>query len=225
MGELLVLGFMMLLPLIYTDKLSVFGFSHLPMIAPRGMDPKPLRTVTAGRQTGHYVRPFNPRSIYTPGAELRPVALLNDLIDTPRGDEVFGSVPGGPELIPGAVNLSNHITAKPPEPKVEPVTKPPEKPKVELVRMGGKVLEAMIVRRAIPVYPPLARQARVQGVVKLVGVISQDGTIQRLQVISGHPLLVQSAVDAVRQWVYRPTLLNGRPVEVEAPIDVNFTLQ
>ena len=85
-------------------------------------------------------------------------------------------------------------------------------------------MAAKVVRRILPVYPPLARQARVSGNVKLLGVISKDGTIQQLQVISGHPLLVNAALDAVRQWVYRPTLLNGEPVEVVAPIDVNFTL-
>ena len=73
-------------------------------------------------------------------------------------------------------------------------------------------------------YPALARSARVQGTVHLLGVVSKDGTIQKLQVLGGHPLLVAAAVDAVKQWVYRPTLLNGEPVEVIAPIDVIFTL-
>ena len=80
-----------------------------------------------------------------------------------------------------------------------------------------------LIRRVIPPYPPLARQARVSGTVRLIGVIAKDGTIRQLQVVSGHPLLVGAAVDAVRQWVYRPTLLNGEPVEVIAPIDVIFT--
>ena len=86
------------------------------------------------------------------------------------------------------------------------------------------MLAAKIVRKVIPAYPPLARQARVSGTVQLLGVIGKDGTVQQLQVISGHPLLVSAAVEAVKQWLYRPTLLNGEPVEVVAPIDVNFTL-
>ena len=73
-------------------------------------------------------------------------------------------------------------------------------------------------------YPPLAKQARISGVVHLNAVIAKDGTIQDLKVISGHPLLIQAAMDAVRQWVYAPTLLNGEPVEVVTQIDVNFTL-
>jgi protein TonB len=70
----------------------------------------------------------------------------------------------------------------------------------------------------------LARAARIQGIVQLIGVIATDGTIQHLQVVSGHALLVPAAVAAVRQWRYSPTTLNGDPVEVVAPITVTFTL-
>jgi periplasmic protein TonB len=73
-------------------------------------------------------------------------------------------------------------------------------------------------------YPPEAKEARIQGVVKLSAVIGKDGTIKTLDVISGDPLLVPSALDAVRQWVYQTTLLNGNPVEVQTQIDVNYTL-
>jgi protein TonB len=80
------------------------------------------------------------------------------------------------------------------------------------------------MNRVQPQYPPLARQARVSGTVKLHAIIAKDGTVQELQVISGHPLLIQAALDAVRQWRYRPTLLNSEPVEVDTTIDVIFTL-
>ena len=90
--------------------------------------------------------------------------------------------------------------------------------------MGGKVQEAKLIHRVMPTYPPLARQARISGVVKLQGIIGKDGRIRELQLLSGHPLLAQAALDAVRQWVYSPTFLNNEPVEVIAPIDVNFTL-
>jgi periplasmic protein TonB len=83
---------------------------------------------------------------------------------------------------------------------------------------------AKLVKKVIPEYPALAKTARLSGVVHLLGVIAKDGTIQNLQLISGHPILAGAALAAVRQWVYQPTLLNGRPVEVIAPIDVNFTL-
>ena len=84
--------------------------------------------------------------------------------------------------------------------------------------------QAKLVRQPRPTYPPLAKQARIQGVVRLSAVIAKDGTIQELSVISGHPLLAPAALEAVRQWVYQPTTLNGEPVEVSTQIDVNFTL-
>ena len=81
-----------------------------------------------------------------------------------------------------------------------------------------------IIKRVIPQYPPLAKQTRVQGTVRLTGIIAKDGTIQQLQLISGHPLLVPAALDAVRLWHYKPYLLNDQPVEVDTQINVNFTL-
>lgn len=92
------------------------------------------------------------------------------------------------------------------------------------VRVGGEVQSAKLIKQVLPVYPRAASQFRISGTVHLLGIIAKDGTIQRLQVLSGHPLLRQAALDAVSQWVYRPTILNGQPVEVEAPIDVIFTL-
>jgi len=90
--------------------------------------------------------------------------------------------------------------------------------------VSGDQQQAKLVSRVTPTYPPLAKQARIQGVVRLSAVIGKTGSIQDLKVVSGHPLLVQAALDAVKQWVYQPTLLNGQPVEVITTIDVNFTL-
>ena len=84
--------------------------------------------------------------------------------------------------------------------------------------------QANLIKQPKPVYPPLAKAARVQGTVKFQATISKDGTIQNLQLLSGPPLLVTAAKDAVLQWQYKPTLLNGDPVEVITTIDVNFTL-
>ena len=92
------------------------------------------------------------------------------------------------------------------------------------LRIGGNLQATKLVSKATPVYPVEAKQARIQGTVSLLATIAKDGTIVNLVVISGHPLLVPSALDAVRQWVYQPTLLNGNPVEVETQIDVNYTL-
>jgi periplasmic protein TonB len=84
--------------------------------------------------------------------------------------------------------------------------------------------EGNLIYRVQPAYPPLARQARIQGTVELRAIISKAGTIENLVVVSGHPLLVKSALDAVRQWRYRPYLLNHEPIEVETEVTVNFLL-
>jgi TonB family protein len=92
------------------------------------------------------------------------------------------------------------------------------------IRVGGNVQQTKLVSQPRPTYPPEAKLAHIQGVVKLNALIGKDGTIQSLEVISGEPVLVQSALDAVKQWVYQTTLLNGQPVEVVTQIDVNYTL-
>jgi TonB family protein len=92
------------------------------------------------------------------------------------------------------------------------------------IRIGGNVQQTKLVSQPRPTYPPEAKLAHIQGVVKLNALIGKDGAIQNLEVISGEPVLVQAALDAVKHWVYQPTLLNGEPVEVVTQIDVNFTL-
>jgi protein TonB len=111
---------------------------------------------------------------------------------------------------------------RPPEPVVAPpktiaatVVRPPRVSALEL---------AHPIRRVDPIYPPLARQARISGVVELQGVLGTDGRIHELKVLRGHPMLVKAAVDAVSQWTYAPTILNGQAVEVVAPIIVTFKL-
>jgi protein TonB len=135
---------------------------------------------------------------------------------------VPGGVPGGSPggVIGGIISAAPVAAPPPPPPKVE-VQKPKE---IQRIRVGGNVQQAKLIYAPKPVYPPLAKQARIQGVVRLQAVIGVDGTIQNLQVLSGHPLLIPAALEAVRQWRYQPTLLNGEPVEVITQIDVNFTL-
>jgi protein TonB len=92
------------------------------------------------------------------------------------------------------------------------------------VRVSQGVTQGLLIRKIQPNYPPLARQARIQGSVLLQAEISKDGSIQNLRLISGHPMLAPSAIEAVKQWKYKPYILNGEPVEVETQITVNFTL-
>jgi len=92
------------------------------------------------------------------------------------------------------------------------------------IPVGGNVQAAKLIRQVPPVYPPLAKQARVSGVVQLKVIIGKDGAVKEVTAISGHPFLRQAAIDAVRQWIYQPTLLNGEPTEVSTEVAVNFTL-
>jgi TonB family protein len=92
------------------------------------------------------------------------------------------------------------------------------------VRVGGNVQAANLLSQTRPDYPPLAKAARVQGTVRFDATIGKDGTMQDLKVVSGPPLLIQSALDAVKTWVYKPTLMNGNPVDVVTTIDVTYTL-
>jgi len=105
-----------------------------------------------------------------------------------------------------------------------PVESPATASAPQRLRIGGNVQAANVINNVKPIYPPLAKQARIQGTVRFNVVINKDGTIQDIQVESGHPLLAEAALDAVRQWTYKPTLLNGEPVEVATVVDVNFTL-
>ncbi len=93
------------------------------------------------------------------------------------------------------------------------------------IRVAGNVQSALVINKVMPEYPPIARQARIQDHVILNVQIGQDGTVQQLAVASGHPLLRQAAMDAVRQWLFKPTLLNGQPVQVVSQVDLNFSLR
>ena len=93
-----------------------------------------------------------------------------------------------------------------------------------MIKVGGNVQSAMIVSKVPPIYPAAAKAAGIQGVVHLSATLGLDGTVQELTVLDGPAELIQSAMDAVKQWVYKPTLLNGNPVQVQTTIDINYTL-
>jgi len=129
---------------------------------------------------------------------------------------VLGGVPGG---VPGGSMGGVIGSVLSSTPVAVPRIATPQR-----VRVSSGVVSGLLVRRVNPTYPPLARQARIQGVVILQAQISKEGNIENLQLISGHPMLAPAAIDAVKQWKYRPYLLNGEPVEVETQVQVNFTL-
>src|SRR5689334_5899373 len=129
---------------------------------------------------------------------------------------VVGGVPGG---VPGGQMggvIGGIISSTP---VAVPKVAAPQR-----VRVSQGVTQGLLIHKVQPAYPPLARQARIQGSVLLQALISKGGTIENLRVISGHPMLSPAAIDAVKQWRYKPYILNGERVEVETQITVNFTL-
>jgi TonB family protein len=91
------------------------------------------------------------------------------------------------------------------------------------LRVLSEIKEQRLIYRVRPVYPKLAKQARVQGTVKVAALINESGSVERLKLISGHPFLVRAAFDAVKQWRYRPTTFNGVPVRVVTTISLTFS--
>ena len=169
-----------------------------------------------------------------------PIAIpdrIADIVNQPIGD-IAGALPadpGGPSNglpIPGWLtsDLGPRQPAPPPPPPVAPPPAPPKLPEptpapTAPVRRGGDVVMSNLVHQVQPVYPPLAQKTRTEGVVLLEAVITRDGTIDpaRIRVISGHVLLNEAAIEAVRQWRYKPTLLNKEPVEILTTITLRFT--
>ena len=141
-------------------------------------------------------------------SEIRPETGITDAGGVPGGVE--GGVPGG--VVGGVVG--GLPDAPPPPP-------PPQQP----VRVGGNIKPPTKIKNVAPVYPPIAQSARVQGVVIIEATIGPDGRVKDARVLRSIPLLDQAALDAVRQWEFTPTLLNGVPVPVIMTVTVNFTLQ
>jgi periplasmic protein TonB len=174
-------------------------------------------------------RQFDAGKLMQPKAIPKDIAIIKEEELPPSAgvQGVVGGVPGG---VPGGVaggvlgGIIGGVPSAAPPPPPPPVKVEEKKAAPQRIRVGGNVQAAMTIRAPKPAYPPLAKQARIQGVVRLNAIIGKDGSIQDLKAASGHPLLVPAALEAVKQWLYKPTLLNGEPVEVVTVIDVNFTL-
>jgi len=208
--QVLVLGVSLLIPLLYTQVLpSVSLRSVLAAPAP----PTPPPPAPPARALVKTQARSNERVFSVPAPMLsRPTARQSDALPPPEVglSEWPGGVYEGPGLTTGGV------APPPPAPRKTP---PPT-----AVRIGGGVSEANVIHRVQPLYPPLARTTRVEGIVEFTATISKEGMIENLQLVRGHPLLVNAAREAILQWRYRPTLLNGEPVEVITDIIVKFRL-
>jgi len=209
-------GALLLLPLLYTQ-----GLPQLQLIAslvaptpPPAPPPQPMRSareMTSNlSRDGQVIAPRSvPREILhvdetsvPPPVDVGGLGVVGGTGNSLARNGVLDSIGGGLNAI---------------------VPPPPPAPSIHAPRVS-RMMEGNLIYRVQPQYPPLARQARVQGIVVLRAVISREGKIENVQVIGGHPLLVKSAMDAVRQWRYRPYYLNNEPVEVETQVTVNFTL-
>ncbi len=219
--EIFFLTILILIPLIYTEALPKTLMSSILLAPP---PPPPPPPPPAAVQVVH-VKPvahlMDAGKLVAPKAIPKDIKIIKEEAEPPDAlGGVAGGVPGGVAggsmggVIGGVIGGVSSNIAPPPPPKVTP----------KRVTVGGNVQAARLVNKVQPQYPPLARQTRISGTVKLHAIIGKNGAVEQLQVVSGHPLLVQSALDAVRQWRYQPTLLNGDPVEVDTEIDVIFSL-
>ncbi|HSC45294.1 MAG TPA: energy transducer TonB [Candidatus Acidoferrum sp.] len=210
------LAVLILIPLIYTEALPKASLATLLVAPPPPPPPPPPPAATQIVKVKPQVHLMDAGKLVAPKAIPKEVKIIKEEAETPDMGAV-GGVPGG---VPGGQmggvigGVIGGVGGAP----------PPPKPTQTRIRQGGAVQAAMLVNKVNPTYPPLARQTRISGTVRLHAIISKDGSVQQLEVVSGHPLLVQSALDAVRQWKYRPTTLNGEPVEVDTTIDVIFSL-
>jgi protein TonB len=226
-GQVAVIIVAILIPLIFTDSLPKTQLTSFLVAPPPPPPPPPPPAAAPVKVVKVVPRQFDAGRLMAPKQIPKEIANIKEeelppMAGTPG---VVGGVPGGvPGGTPGGVLggiIGSVPSAAPPPPPVKEAPKPIT-PKS--IRVGGNVQAAKLIRQPKPQYPPLAKQARIQGTVRFNAVIGKDGTIQNLTLVSGHPLLVPSAQEAVRQWVYQPTLLNNEPVEVVTTIDVNFTL-
>jgi protein TonB len=222
--QCLFLAVLLLIPLIYTEALPKQMLTTFLVAPPPPPPPPPPPAATPVQRV---VRPV--ARLIQAGRLTAPTAIPKDIKifkeeeappDVGMGVGVVGGVPGG---VPGgqAGGVLGGIIGGVADSNLPP---PPKAAPPQRVRVGGNVQQAKLINMVRPVYPPLAKQARIQGTVRLQAIIDRQGNVVQLEVLSGHPLLVNAALDAVRQWRYQPTLLNGEPVEVVTTVDVVFSL-
>ncbi len=213
--QALAVGFVISLPLLYTEGLPKL---HLVSVgAPIGAPPGQRAPASERPATGRPHNRFLSNIFTAPPVIPRGLSHDADLAPVAEADVCPTCVPGAtgtPEDHNWVIDsIGNSATVAP----------PPPKPGAHAPR-PSRMMEGNLIYKVQPIYPPMARAVRVQGSVILKAVISKSGAIENLQVVSGHPMLVKAAIEAVSQWRYRPYVLNDEPVEVETQVTVNFLL-
>ena len=219
----LAIGVMLIIPLAFPEGLPKAQLLTF-LVAPPPPPPPPPPAAEVQRVLRQIQTDMlNTGQLRTPSRIPQRVQMIREEDAPPPMPAVGGVVGGVPGGIPGGqlggviggiVNATSNTAAIP---KFVPVT--PQR-----VRISQGVTRGLLIQKIEPQYPPLARAARVQGDVVLSAVIDTNGQITNLQLVSGHPMLVPAAIAAVKQWRYKPYLLNGQPVEVETTITVIFSL-
>jgi len=210
-------GILVLIPLLFTEALPK-GQLMTFLVAPPPPPPPPPPAAAPVHVVKQVQTDMVNGQLRTPTKIPQKVQMIKEDEAPPEmaAGGVVGGVPGG---VPGGQMggvIGGIISSTPVAvPKVATPTR---------VRVSQGVTQGLLIRKVQPAYPPLARQARIQGTVLLAAEISKDGSIENLHLISGHPMLAPAAIEAVKQWKYKPYILNGEPVEVETQITVNFTL-
>jgi len=213
--QVLIVAALLAAPLLRPQGLPLFRKLTVPVSLGRIGDEVPQPRVHGGAtpapHTDHAIILQQPSHIPTnaaPGDEVSAPSLGGS--GFAGGQEVGG--PGGQGGIFNSVGTGVH--------PVMPTAPPAVEYPVHISHMS----EGDLVHKVLPAYPALARSARIQGTVVLQAMISKQGAIENLRLLSGHPMLAPAAIEAVRQWRYRPYILNGEPVEVDTQITVNFSL-
>jgi len=219
-------------PLFFTDTLNPQQLVTYLVAPPPPPPPPPPPLGTTKVMKVVKVQPQIPGKMIIPVTIPREVALVVDEGPPPEvgaSGGVVGGVPGGVPggtlggVLGGVLGGALPVAAPPPPPPPAPKA---EAPKIKTpVRVGGNVRPPHILKRIEPVYPPMARGARIQGKVTLEATLTEHGKVADLKLVSGHPLLIQAAMDAARQWEYEPTYLNDVAYPVVLYITVNFLLQ
>jgi protein TonB len=218
------IGILVVVPLLFTEDLPKAQLLTFLVAPPPPPPPPPPAAAQAQRVIKQIETDLlSTGKLRTPTKIPRKIEMLkeDETPPMPTSGGVVGGVPGGIPggqlggVIGGIVNATSNLASA--VPKFIPVA--PQR-----VRISQGVTKGLLIHRVEPTYPPLAKQARVQGEVVLSAIINTNGEIENLQLVSGHPMLVPEAISAVKQWRYKPYLLNGQPVEVETTITVIFSL-
>jgi periplasmic protein TonB len=214
-----ILFVLILIPLIYTEALPKQLLTTF-LVAPAPPPPPPPPAAAVQRIVKPIARIIQAGKMMAPTVIPKKVAMIKEeeLPPDVGAVGVVGGVPGGIAGGQAGGVLGGIIGG------TGSNLPPPPKPTQQRIRVGGNVQSAKMIRQVQPVYPQIAKTAHVSGTVLLHAIISKDGSVQELQYVSGPPLLMKAAMDAVREWRYQPTLLNGEPVEVETTISVIFSL-